>query len=326
MGTSGRRLRAEWAVGVIPRLPRGTAARLRALTFRPSEPTWPRCVQETCARQRRFRLHHRRRRFGRLCPGQIGSLKIPDQRPTRRGRRQGPEPNDPDSQRGRQDLGKPEDHLAFPRSGPSDPRRSSNTGCAESTLGGSSSVNGMVYNRGSAADYDAMAALGNPGWSWRHILPVTAPSRTTNSAPIQCGSGGPLAISVNTLLPQTAATSSQPAKPGWSPTDDVNGGDTERIGPAPRTIKNGQRVSAAHAFLHPVTHRANLRVATDTTANRVLFEGDGVETTTSRWTASYTARREVILSLGSIRHRTSLNCPAWGRALLRGLGNRHHRG
>jgi choline dehydrogenase-like flavoprotein len=48
------------------------------------------------------------------------------------------------------------------------------------TLGGSSSVNGMVYNRGSAADYDAMAALGNPDWGWRHMLPSSAPSRTTD--------------------------------------------------------------------------------------------------------------------------------------------------
>ena len=185
----------------------------------------------------------------------------------------------------------------------------------------------MVYNRGSAADYDAMAALGNPGWSWRHILPVyrTIENHELGADPMR-GSGGPLDISVDTHLPQICSdVITAGANLGWSPTNDLNGGDTERIGPAPRTIKNGRRVSAAHAFLHPVTHRANLRVATDTTANRVLFEGDkavGVETTTSRGaTASYTARREVILSLGSISTPRLLQLSGVGdRSLLRGLG------
>jgi choline dehydrogenase len=195
------------------------------------------------------------------------------------------------------------------------------------TLGGSSSVNGMVYNRGSAADYDAMAALGNPGWGWRHILPIfrTIENHELGPDPMR-GSGGPLEISVDTHLPQICDdVITAGGNLGWSPTNDVNGGDAERIGPAARTIKNGQRVSAARAFLHPVTHRANLRVATDTTVNRVLFEGDravGVETSTSRGaTVSYTARREVILSLGSISTPRVLQLSGVGdRSLLRSLG------
>jgi choline dehydrogenase-like flavoprotein len=195
------------------------------------------------------------------------------------------------------------------------------------TLGGSSSVNGMVYNRGSAADYDAMAAMGNPDWGWRHILPVfrTIENHALGPAPMR-GSGGPLDISIDTHLPQICTDVIAAGESlGWSVTNDVNGGDGERIGPAPRTIKNGRRVSAARAFLHPITHRRNLRVATDTTVNRVLFKGDkavGVQTSTSRGAAAtYAARREVILSLGSISTPKLLQLSGVGdRSTLRRLG------
>lgn len=182
------------------------------------------------------------------------------------------------------------------------------------TLGGSSSVNGMVYNRGSAADYDAMAALGNPGWDSRHILPA-----------FRAIEKHALAISVDTDRPRIcddviAAGDSL----GWSATEDVNAGNGERIGPAPRTIKNGKRVSAAHAFLHPVSHRANLTVATDTNVKRVLVENDaavGVEATTRGAPVDYTARREVILSAGSISTPKLLQLSGIGdRSLLRSLG------
>lgn len=182
------------------------------------------------------------------------------------------------------------------------------------TLGGSSSVNGMVYNRGSAADYDAMAALGNPGWDSRHILPA-----------FRAIEKHALAISVDTDRPRIcddviAAGDSL----GWSATEDVNAGNGERIGPAPRTIKNGKRVSAAHAFLHPVSHRANLTVATDTNVKRVLVENDtavGVEATTRGGPVDYTARREVILSAGSISTPKLLQLSGIGdRSLLRSLG------
>lgn len=190
------------------------------------------------------------------------------------------------------------------------------------TLGGSSSVNGMVYNRGSAADYDAIEALGNPGWGWRHILPAfrALENHELGPGPMR-GSGGPLDISVDTSLPQICTdVVTAGAHLGWPATDDVNGGDTERIGPAPRTITNGRRVSAASAFLHPVTHRSNLTVATETTVNRVLFKNDttiGVETTAAR----FTARREVVLSLGSISTPRLLQLSGVGdRSLLRSLG------
>ena len=178
----------------------------------------------------------------------------------------------------------------------------------------------MVYNRGSAADYDEMAALGNPGWGWRHILPVFRTIENHELGPDSMrGSGGPLEISVDTHLPQICNdVIAAGGKLGWSPTDDVNGGDAERIGPAPRTIKNGERVSAARAFLHPVTHRANLRVATDTTVNRVLFEGDktvGVEKPPHGATRSATPPgAKSSCPSAAFQHRNCFNCPAWGIA------------
>lgn len=174
------------------------------------------------------------------------------------------------------------------------------------TLGGSSSVNGMVYNRGGAPDYDAMAALGNPAWGWDQMLPVyrAMENHALGPDPMR-GSAGPLDVSVDNALPQLCTDVIAAGKNlGWSPTDDVNASDRERIGPAPRTIKDGRRVSAAHAFLHPVTRRPNLRVAVHTTVERVNFKGDkavGVQAMTGRGArVDFTARREVILALGSI--------------------------
>lgn len=195
------------------------------------------------------------------------------------------------------------------------------------TLGGSSSVNGMVYNRGSAADYDALVASGNPGWGWDQMLPAFRSIENHELGPDPMrGAEGPLGISVDTDLPQVCIDVIAAGENlGWSRTDDVNSSDDERIGPAPRTIKNGQRVSAAHAFLHPVGHRTNLEVATHTTVERVTFQGDravGVEATTSRGAkVGYTARREIILSLGSISTPKLLQLSGVGdRSLLRSLG------
>lgn len=193
------------------------------------------------------------------------------------------------------------------------------------TLGGSSSVNGMVYNRGSAADYDALAALGNPGWDWDHILPAfrAIESHQLGADPMR-GGAGPLAISLDQHLPAICHDVIEAGrKLGWTSTDDVNGSDAERIGPAPRTIENGRRVSAARAFLHPVLHRSNLTVATDTHVHRVVFDGDravGVEVSGRGGPACYRAEREVVLCLGSISTPKLLQLSGIGdRSLLRGL-------
>jgi choline dehydrogenase len=120
------------------------------------------------------------------------------------------------------------------------------------TLGGSSAVNGMIYNRGSRADFDAMEALGNPGWGWDTILPIyRAMENHELGADATRGASGPLDVSVGPL-PEVCREFLEAARAmGWPVTDDLNASDDERIGPAVRTIKNGRRVSAAHAFLRP---------------------------------------------------------------------------
>ncbi|EID11756.1 GMC family oxidoreductase [Mycolicibacterium phlei] len=172
------------------------------------------------------------------------------------------------------------------------------------TLGGSSAVNGMVYNRGNQADFDAMEALGNAGWGWDTILPVY---RTIENHELGAddtrGAGGPLDVSVGPLPEVCREFVDAAGRFGWNVTNDLNATDDERIGPAVRTIKNGRRVSAAHAFLRPVQNRPNLTIAVNTTVERILFEGDkavGVQARTASGRTSYTAKRETILSLGSI--------------------------
>jgi choline dehydrogenase len=195
------------------------------------------------------------------------------------------------------------------------------------TLGGSSSINGMVYNRGSAADYDALVQRGNLGWGWDTILPIFR--RIENhqlGANDRRGAGGPLDISISTdLMEPCAEVIESGAKLGWSITEDANGDDSERIGPAAATIKNGRRVSASWAFLRPARRRPNLTIAVDTTVNRVLFEGGkavGVQASTTRIRhVTYTARRETILSLGSLATPKLLQLSGIGeRSLLRSRG------
>lgn len=195
------------------------------------------------------------------------------------------------------------------------------------TLGGSSAVNGMVYNRGSAADYDAVEALGNPGWGWDAILPIFRQMENHElGANEMRGTGGPLDVSVDSEVPDLCRQFIESgSKLGWSTTNDLNGNDAERIGPAARTIKDGRRISAAWAFLRPIRNRSNLAIATNTTVTRVLFEGDkavGVEASTSPGTRTkYTASRETILSLGSIATPKLLQLSGIGnRSLLRSLG------
>lgn len=173
------------------------------------------------------------------------------------------------------------------------------------TLGGSSSVNGMVYNRGARADYDELERLGNPGWGWDTMLPVfkRIEDNALGASELR-GQGGPLPITTaqrpERLCEEAMAAG---ADLGWTRTADLNASDDERIGYAMATIKDGQRFSAARAFLHPVAHRANLTVAVDTLVTRVLIEKGsavGVQTRSRGAQADVRARREVILSAGSI--------------------------
>ncbi|MFI7361335.1 GMC family oxidoreductase [Streptomyces sp. NPDC050149] len=173
-------------------------------------------------------------------------------------------------------------------------------------LGGSSSVNGMVYNRGTRADWDDLEALGNPGWGWDDLLPAFRAIENNALGPSPTrGVGGPLHVSTvrdpDPLCDELIATGETLGLRG---VPDVNEEDGERIGYAMATIKSGQRFSAARAFLRPARSRPNLTIARETTVTRVLFDGDkatGVEVRRSGGTSEeILARREVILSLGSL--------------------------
>ncbi|WP_328429775.1 GMC family oxidoreductase [Streptomyces sp. NBC_00443] len=173
------------------------------------------------------------------------------------------------------------------------------------TLGGSSSVNGMVYNRGDRADYDELERLGNPGWGWDTMLRVfrRIEDNALGAGEVR-GAGGPLHIST-APRPEPLCEEAIAAGTGlgWRRTDDLNASDAERIGYAMATIKNGQRFSAARAFLHPVAHRPNLTVSVNTLVTRVLTQKGravGVHTRSAGREADFRARREVILSAGSI--------------------------
>ena len=143
------------------------------------------------------------------------------------------------------------------------------------TLGGSSSVNGMVYNRGNRADYDALERLGNPGWGWDDMLPVfKAIEDNALGASDVRGAGGPLHVStVDGTDPLLEDVITAGTELGWRRMRDLNESDEERIGYAMATIRDGRRVSAAGAFLHPVMDRPNLTVALHTLVDRVVLEG-----------------------------------------------------
>lgn len=173
------------------------------------------------------------------------------------------------------------------------------------TLGGSSSVNGMVYNRGNRADYDALERLGNPGWGWHDLLPVFKQIEDNELGAAELrGAGGPLHVSTvdgnDPLLEDVLTAGTQL---GWRRMRDLNETDEERIGYAMATIRNGRRCSAADAFLHPATNRPNLTVSPHTVVDQVVIEdGRAIGARGRRNGQAFEAgaTREVILATGSI--------------------------
>lgn len=173
------------------------------------------------------------------------------------------------------------------------------------TLGGSSSVNGMVYNRGSRADYDALEERNNDGWGWADMLPAfrAIEGHQLGSAESH-GADSRLQISTvdrgEPLLEDVIAAG---VELGWRRVRDHNDTDGERIGYTRATIGDGRRSSAADAFLHPVRHRPNLTLTLRTTVDRIVLEDGravGVEGRRDGRTVQYDARREVILSAGTL--------------------------
>ncbi|OBH00870.1 GMC oxidoreductase [Mycobacterium sp. E136] len=173
-------------------------------------------------------------------------------------------------------------------------------------IGGSSSINGMVYNRGNRADYDELEELGNKGWGWDEILPVfkAMEDNAFGASPTR-GAGGPLHISVaaeQDVVSHELVRSG--ANLGLRPLDDINESDEPRIGFTPATIRRGRRVSAADAFLRPAMRRPNLTVITRAEVCRIDIDNDRATGITVRTPdgarSQFQADRETILALGSM--------------------------
>ena len=145
-------------------------------------------------------------------------------------------------------------------------------------MGGSSSINGMIYIRGFPQDYDGWEARGNPGWGWKDVLPLFKRQEDNErGASDYHGVGGPLSVSDIRELHPLAKIFMAAAQARNIPfNDDLNGSMIDGLGYAQATQRKGWRNSAARAFIDPVRQRMNLSVLTHVTARRLLFEGNNV--------------------------------------------------
>lgn len=195
-------------------------------------------------------------------------------------------------------------------------------------LGGTSSINGMVYGRGHRADYDRWAAGGLEDWSYERVLPFFKSFDNSLGHPeddVFRGHKGELASTHPSHAdPVTAAWLEAALSTGIATTADPSGARQEGVGLYDYTIHRGRRVSSAAAFLHPVRHRSNLEVMTRAHATRLLFSDGrctGVEFMHQGVRRSITARREVILCAGALASPQLLQVSGVGDpGLLRKLG------
>lgn len=190
-------------------------------------------------------------------------------------------------------------------------------------LGGSTSVNGLMYVRGQPADFDAIAELSSDDWNWEQIGPAYAAIEGHElGAAKDRGGDGPLRISLPGRDVRNAwheAILAAGRNMGLPVKEDINQPDNdEGIGYNPRTVYKGRRQSAATAFLKPVLHRRHLTVITGATCDRVLFEAKratGVAVNRKGRSETIAARREVIIAGGAmsspgILERSGIGDPA----------------
>ncbi|MEO8927627.1 MAG: GMC family oxidoreductase N-terminal domain-containing protein [Caulobacteraceae bacterium] len=188
-------------------------------------------------------------------------------------------------------------------------------------LGGSSSINGLLYIRGQHADYDGWRQLGCEGWGWDDVRPYfLRAEHQERGAGEHHAVGGPLNVSdVTEGHPVSDAVVEACVEAGMPRNADVNGADQEGVTYYQLTVRNGQRCSAAVAYLHPAMKRTNLRVETRALAARVLFEGKkavGVEFLQGGERKTAKAAREVILSGGAVNSPQLLQLSGVGPAAL----------
>jgi choline dehydrogenase len=171
--------------------------------------------------------------------------------------------------------------------------------------GGSSSINGMIYIRGHARDYDHWRQMGCEGWSFSDVLPYFKRAEANeNGGNDFHGGEGPLHVSNGkSSNPLFRAFVRAGIEAGHPETRDFNGAQQEGFGPYQMTIHNGKRWSAASAYLTPVLSRKNLTIESEALVSRILFEGKravGVEFVQDGKTVQVRASREVLLCGGAV--------------------------
>ncbi|MEO1029549.1 MAG: choline dehydrogenase, partial [Pseudomonadota bacterium] len=187
--------------------------------------------------------------------------------------------------------------------------------------GGSSSINGMIYIRGDASDYDQWRQMGLSGWAYEDVLPYFRRSEHYEEGGGDFhGQGGPLWVSKAPLdNPVATAFVEAGRQAGYPLNDDFNGAEQEGVGPYQRTIRNGERASASYSYLHPVMDtRDNLSIISTGLVTKILFDGTtatGVEVVKGRGKQPETieAAREVIVCCGATQSPQLLE--------LSGIGN-----
>ncbi|ODT08893.1 MAG: choline dehydrogenase [Kaistia sp. SCN 65-12] len=185
-------------------------------------------------------------------------------------------------------------------------------------LGGCSSINGMIYMRGQAADYDGWRQLGNAGWGWSDVLPYFRKSEDhhAGASPLH-GGGGEWRVERQRLSwPLLDAFRDAAEELGIPKTDDFNTGDNEGSGYFEVNQKRGVRWNTSKAFLRPIADRANLTVLTGAEAERVIFDGSratGLRFRHEGHIRTATAAREVILAAGAVHSPKLLELSGIGR-------------
>ena len=173
------------------------------------------------------------------------------------------------------------------------------------TLGGSSSINGLLYIRGQEQDYDIWRQLGNKGWSWNDVLPYFLKAENQERGESEFhGINGPLSVSDQRIkLPILDAFMNAAEEKGIPKVNDFNKGDNHGCGYFQVTEKNGLRCSAAVGYLNPIKNRKNLKIETKSHVQKINFENNkaiSVSYWKNKQSFTIKANKEIILSAGSI--------------------------
>jgi choline dehydrogenase len=194
------------------------------------------------------------------------------------------------------------------------------------TLGGSSSINGLIYIRGQRQDFDLWRQLGNAGWSYDDVLPYFRKAEDQeHGANDFHGAGGPLGVSdLKTDHPLHDAFIAGAQEAGYKFNPDFNGAEQEGVGPLQLTVRGRRRCSAAVGYLNPVKTRRNLRIEVHALTHNVVLEGRravGVRYSQHGVMREARAKREVLLCGGAINSPQILQLSGIGPgALLQSVG------